>query len=148
MMCTPSARSRSQISLRRRMFPHRRVHRRRNQHRSRTGQISRTQKIVRDSIRKLRNDVCRRRRDDQQIRCLGKCDVSDRIGIIRRIIVDDDVTARKRAKRQWLHKLTSPLRHRDSDRTARSLQSAQYFDGLVGRDAAADAERYVLDLDE
>jgi len=54
------------------------------------------------------------------------------------------VAARKRAKREWLHKLTRPLRHRDSHNTTRALQSSQDFDSLVRSDTAADAECDVL----
>jgi hypothetical protein len=133
------------VALRRRVFPHRRVHCRRNQHGSGTSEISRAEKVVSNSIRKLCEDIRGRGRDDQQINGLRKRDMSDWIRIIGRVIVDNDVTTREGAKREWLHKLARPLRHRDSDRAARSLQSTEHFDGLVGSDTATDTKRNALD---
>jgi hypothetical protein len=60
------------------------------------------------------------------------------IGIVRRIIVDDDVAARKSTKREWLDELAGSFRHCDSHVAACFLQSAQHFNGLVGSDTAAD----------
>jgi hypothetical protein len=69
--------------------------------------------------------------------------VSNRIGIVGRIIIDNDMAARKRAKRQRLHKLTRPPGHRHSDRATGLLKSSEHFDSLVSSDTATDSKRNI-----
>src|SRR6516225_8596630 len=65
------------VLLRRLVLPHVDVHRRSRDYRCRRRQVQRAQKVVRDSPRKLRKNVGRGRRDEQQIRALSHRDMVD-----------------------------------------------------------------------
>src|SRR5690625_2160146 len=66
---------RLEIRLRRRMTEHLSIHRRRDQNRSPTGEIKRGQFIIGQPIRKLCQQIRRRRRYQQKIGLIGEFDV-------------------------------------------------------------------------
>src|SRR5207244_6861597 len=103
-------------------------------------------KVISNPIGKFRNRIGRRRRNKEKIDRLREGDVRDRIRVLRREIIDNNVRTRDRAKSKWLNKLTSVPRHADSDGTIRSLQAAQDLDRLVSGNPAGNAQRNSLSL--
>lgn len=67
--------------------------------------------------------------------------MSDRVWIIGRVVVDDDVTSRDGAEGEGLDEFASPFGHRNSDGAACLLQSAQDLDSFVGGDPTANSKR-------
>ena len=72
------------IRLRRRMVPHIHVHRRRHQHRRRRSQIHRSQEVVGNAMRKLGQNVRRRRSHHQRLRPLRLANVLNPVLFVRR----------------------------------------------------------------
>jgi hypothetical protein len=75
------------------VLPHRRVHRGRDEDGRVAGEVSGRDEIVGDAARELGDDVGGGGRDDEQIDRLREGDVRDGIGVVGRVVVDDDVLA-------------------------------------------------------
>jgi hypothetical protein len=71
---------------------------------------------------------------------LGKSDVRDRVWIVRRIVVNNDMRAGESAKSQRRDEFAGAPCHRDPHDATGALQTAQNFGGLVGSDAPRNAE--------
>jgi hypothetical protein len=67
--------------------------------------------------------------------------VCDRVWVLGRVVVHDDVRAGERAEGERRDELARALCHPDAHLTSGALQPAQNLHGLVRRDPARDAER-------
>ena len=132
---------RVEVPAHRLVLEHLRVHRRRDQHRRARRRVQRRQEIVGDPVGELADEVGGGRGDEQQIDRRRERDVLD-VGVHPRLeLIGDDAAARDRLERDRADKARRRVRHHGDDLVAALLQPARDLDGLVGADAAGDAER-------
>ena len=116
------------------------VHGRRQQHRRGGGQVQRRQEIVGDAVRELANGVRGGGHDQQQADVRGDGDVLD-VGVgARRPLAGDDAPARDGLEGHLADEPPGVARHQRDDVVPALLQTTSDLDGLVGPDAAGDAE--------
>ena len=85
----------------------------------------------------LAMNVGGRGNDQKQIYVLRKIDMSNRVGIFRRVIVNQNVIFGQSAKRQRLDKFGRVSRHRHANLATRFLQQAQNLNRFIGGNSAA-----------
>jgi hypothetical protein len=122
------------------MREHVAVHRRRDHDRRRRRQVERRQKVIGDAVGEFADDIGRRRGDEQQIDGRSQGNVLD-VGIRARLpLIGDDLAAGDGLEGQRADEPGGGLRHDGDHVVAVLLQAARDLDGLVGPDAARNAQ--------
>ncbi len=129
---------RFQVGLRGGVLPHVDVHGGRHHHRAGEGQVERGEEIVRQAVGQLGDQVGRGRRDHQQLVLLGHGDVLD--GALDGEQIGEHLAAGERGEGQRPDELLRGRGHDGLHLVALLHQQARQLGGLIGRDAAADAQ--------
>ncbi len=133
-------RQRVQVAADRFVREHLRVHRRRDEHRRTRRGVEGGQEVVGDAVGELAENVCRCRRDEQQVDRRRERDVLD-VGIGAGLeLVGDDPPARDRLEGHRANEARRGRGHDSHDLVAALLQSARDLDRLIGADAAGDPQ--------
>ena len=116
------------------------VHRRAEEYRCGRSEQGRGQQVVGNSRRQLADQVGRRRCDDGKFRKLRQRDMvhHEFAGPVKK--VRSNTLARKGFKSQWGDEFTGMVRHDNPDLGAAPDQFPNQFGGLIGGDAAGNAQ--------
>src|SRR5262249_38547399 len=117
------------------------VHRRRHKHRACCRNVKRGKKIVGDSVGKLRERVCRRGRNQQQIDRLRQLDVLNLRVVRRREHVCYHGESRYRLEGERRYELSRVPSHHDSHARSAFLKPAQDLDRFISCYASGYAKR-------
>ena len=132
------------VALRGRVAPHLAVHRRGEQQRAVARQRQGGEQVVGEAVGKLGKTVRRGRGDEQQVGFAGEGDVRHAVRRVRRPGVGDHRLAGERLEGQRGDEAGGSLAHRHLYGRALFDQQADEFGGLVGGNAASDAEEDVF----
>ena len=128
-----------QIGLRRRVAPHLDVHGGSRDGGSDGGNVESAQEIVPDAVGEFGQRVGRRRRHQQQVAAAGQGDMFDgRRGIPEQVV--HDAVPRELLQGQRPQESLGMLGHHREHLAAPFLKQSQDDGGLIGRDAAGDAQ--------
>jgi len=127
------------VVLRRRVLPHLSIHRRRDEQRRQCCECDLANRIAREADCEFRDNICGRRRDEEEIRAICEVDVS-RIPVSRAFeYVDDDWISRERLEGEGSDELLRTMGHHDVNFRAGLHQFAHEIGRLVRGDRAGNA---------
>ena len=139
-------RERGHVALRCRVFPHLLVHCRCCQQRAIAGQHHGRQQVICQPVCHLGQEVGRGRGNEDQVGFTREVDVRHVVGDAAVPLVGIDRAARERLEGHWRHEVRGAFGHHHLYVGAGLAKQTYQLRGLVGRDAAGDAEYDALSL--